>query len=105
MAVGTALESKKDKQWDEFFNVWKKELSGAFEEAQPELKEGDLVRLYDGQDAEGHRYYRRLGVVLGTTNKPASFMQFFTYRVFVGDSITNVHEVWIKKIETEKESK
>lgn len=70
-----------------------------------ELKAGDLVRVYADEDAQGHRYYQKLGVILGTVRKPTSFMQFFTYRVFLGNTIAKIHEVWIKKIETEKDSK
>ena len=64
-----------------------------------------MVRVYSDKDAQGHRYYKKLGIILGTVRKPTSFMQFFTYRVFVGNTITKIHEVWIKKIETEKDSK
>ena len=75
------------------------------QEPKEELKAGDLVRVYSDKDAQGHRYYQKLGVILGTVRKPTSFMQFFTYRVFLGNTIAKIHEVWIKKIETEKDSK
>jgi hypothetical protein len=68
-----------------------------------ELEPGDLVRVYDAKDAQGHKYYKKLGVILGTIKKPTSFMQFFTYRVLVGNAVAKIHEVWIKKIETKKQ--
>jgi len=74
------------------------------DEPKEELQPGDLVRVYSDKDAQGHRYYQKFGVVLGTVRRPTSFMQFFTYRVLVGMTVTRVHEVWIKKVETGKET-
>ncbi len=65
-----------------------------------ELKAGDLVAVYADKDAEGHLYYKKIGVILGTVENPSSYMQFYTYRVFLGNRIAKIHEVWIKKVET-----
>lgn len=69
-----------------------------FESPKEELQVGDLVLVYADVDAEGHKYHKGLGVVLGTVRKPTSFMQFFTYRVFVNNTIAKIHEVWIEKL-------
>lgn len=67
-----------------------------------QYKEGDLVSIYSDSDAEGHRYYKKVGVILGVVKNPSSYMQFYTYRIFLGNKVARVHEVWIKKIESRK---
>ena len=74
------------------------------DEPKEELQPGDLVRVYSDKDAHGHKHYQKVGVILGTIRKPTSFMQFFTYRVLVGSTVAKIHEVWIQKIETRKET-
>ena len=73
------------------------------DEPKEELQPGDLVRVYSDKDAQGHKYYQKLGIVIGTVRKPSSFMQFFTYRVLVGTAVARIHEVWIQKVKTGKE--
>jgi hypothetical protein len=73
------------------------------EGGKKEFKPGDLVRVYDGQDAEGHRHFRKIGLIVGTVRKPTEFMEFFTYRVLVENTISNIHEVWIRELEEKNE--
>ena len=65
-----------------------------------EFKAGDLVAVYADKDAEGHLYYKKVGVILGAVENPSSYMQSYVYRVFLGNRIAKIHEVWIKKVET-----
>jgi hypothetical protein len=67
-----------------------------------EFEPGDLVAVYADKDAEGHLYYKKIGVILGTVENPSSYMQFYTYRVFLGNRIAKIHQVWIKKVETDE---
>ena len=73
--------------------------SQPYGESKEELEPGQLVRVYSGKDAQGHEHYQKVGVILGIVKKPTSFMQFFTYRVFVGNATARIHEIWIEKLE------
>ena len=64
---------------------------------------GELVTIYDDKDAEGHMHYKRIGVVIGTVEPAPPYKQFYTYKIFLGNKVAKIHEVWIKKLRTKKE--
>jgi hypothetical protein len=50
-----------------------------------EFEPGDLVAVYADKDAEGHLYYKKIGVILGTVENPVIIYAILYLQSFSGE--------------------